>query len=62
MLQGPDEPRTLTQLRADIAATWLLTNTGDSPGEIVGGVPSPRAQVLVTVPVLSLAEGADHQV
>ncbi|GIU57288.1 hypothetical protein NicSoilC12_30370 [Arthrobacter sp. NicSoilC12] len=24
-LQGPDEPRTLAQLRADITATWLLT-------------------------------------
>ena len=23
-LQGPDEDRTLTQLRADIIATWLL--------------------------------------
>ncbi|WP_226761866.1 HNH endonuclease signature motif containing protein [Arthrobacter sp. SO3] len=46
-LQGPDEARTLTQLRADIAATLLLTGTA-------GGVPSPRAQVLITVPVLSL--------
>ncbi|WP_160668485.1 HNH endonuclease signature motif containing protein [Pseudarthrobacter sp. ATCC 49987] len=53
-LQGPDEARTLTQLRADIAATWLLTN-GLADGEVAGGgVPSPRAQVLVTVPVLSL--------
>ncbi|HEX9089750.1 MAG TPA: DUF222 domain-containing protein, partial [Arthrobacter sp.] len=60
-LQGPDEARTLTQLRADVAATWLLTTgltsgtegegAGGGPG---GGVPSPRAQVLVTVPVLSL--------
>ncbi len=49
-LQGPDEARTLSQLRADITATWLLTShtTG------TGGVPSPRAQVLITVPVLSL--------
>ena len=33
-LQGPDEARTLTQLRADIAATWLLTGGGttDGPG------------------------------
>ena len=30
-LQGPDEARTLTQLRADIAATWLLTG-GTSDG------------------------------
>ncbi|WP_442545871.1 DUF222 domain-containing protein [Arthrobacter sp. KN11-1C] len=86
-LQGPDETRTLAQLRADITATWLLTNTsggvpddgvgagGAGPGGAVpdgglpgggvpdggrvepglaGRVPSPRAQVLVTVPVLSL--------
>ncbi|WP_160665726.1 HNH endonuclease signature motif containing protein [Pseudarthrobacter sp. ATCC 49987] len=53
-LQGPDEVRTLTQLRADIAATWLLTS-GLADGEVAGGgVPSPRAQVLITVPVLSL--------
>ncbi|MCI0141042.1 HNH endonuclease [Arthrobacter bambusae] len=83
-LQGPDEPRTLAQLRADITATWLLTNTtggvpdgglagvvpdGGLPGVVpdgglagggraepglTGRVPSPRAQVLVTVPILSL--------
>jgi hypothetical protein len=72
-LQGPAEIRTLTQLRADIAATLLLTNnlpatatntsrqgtrddaSGDATGVgLSGGVPVPRAQVLVTVPVLSL--------
>ena len=105
-LQNPHEPRTLTQLRADITATWLLTNNtnttttshhpdripggiieggrlpggslpgglvddgvgmpggaggGSLPGGLVddgggvpGRVPFPRAQVLVTVPVLSL--------
>ncbi|MCX2746988.1 DUF222 domain-containing protein, partial [Arthrobacter sp. MI7-26] len=75
-LQGPHEARTLAQLRADITATWLLTNhttggtvTGGMPdgGTGAGGagpgrqgaggagrVPAPRAQVLVTVPVLSL--------
>jgi hypothetical protein len=88
-LQGPDEPRTLTQLRADLTATWLLTTgnqstestgtgggtadggtgtgagagaagggpgTGAGTGADVagGGVPVPRAQVLVTVPVLAL--------
>ncbi|MDQ0676733.1 hypothetical protein QFZ30_000115 [Arthrobacter pascens] len=62
-LQGPTEARTLTQLRADAAATWLLTNntTGDTAGSGTGGVtgtgsdvPSPTAQVLVTVPVMSL--------
>lgn len=46
-LQGPDESRTLTQLRADVAADWLLAG-------VVEGTPSPKAQVLVTVPVLSL--------
>ncbi|MGP4033245.1 DUF222 domain-containing protein [Pseudarthrobacter sp. 1C304] len=80
-LQGPEEPRTLTQLRADVAATLLLgantgngTGNGDSAdsgtaggagtaragsGHLDGrdwnsGVPVPRAQVLVTVPVMSL--------
>ena len=95
-LQGPDEDRTLTQLRADTMATWLLegtttdtggtttitgTGTGGTPiagtmrgistvgttttGSIAdgtraggttigGGVPSPKAQVLVTVPVFAL--------
>ena len=52
-LQGPDEARTLTQLRADVAATWLLTTGAEGEGA-GGGVLSPRAQVLVTVPVLSL--------
>ena len=104
-LQGPDEPRTLTQLRADVAATLFLNgNTGNGTDNIAGGgagegtdstgnpinntggpastghgidegpaaggdivredivvggvvggdVPVPRAQVLVTVPVMSL--------
>ncbi|XAS65244.1 DUF222 domain-containing protein [Micrococcaceae bacterium Sec5.8] len=72
-LQGPAETRTLTQLRADITAAWLLTGgtdrtdatggtdgtdgtdgTGGTGGTGTGGVPSPRAQVLITVPVLSL--------
>lgn len=46
-LQGPSEQRNLSQLRADTAATWLLAGVAE-------GVPSPKAQVLVTVPVLSL--------
>jgi hypothetical protein len=46
-MQGPDETRTLTQLRADTAANWLLG--GKTTEES-----SPRAQVLVTVPVFSL--------
>ncbi|MET4135262.1 DUF222 domain-containing protein [Pseudarthrobacter sp. PvP090] len=72
-LQGPDETRTLTQLRADIAATLLLNTgpciCGGTSGSPAGGgadngaggcegacgeVPVPRAQVLITVPVLSL--------
>ncbi|WP_314194282.1 DUF222 domain-containing protein [uncultured Arthrobacter sp.] len=63
-LQGPAESRTLTQLRADVAAGWLLTPaqgsdgppTGSVPADSTraGDVPSPRAQVLVTVPVFSL--------
>jgi hypothetical protein len=89
-LQGPDQHRTLTQLRADVLATALLSSGnllggGDlfgrgSPGHGTAGsdpdggmhpaahdpgrvpsldpgladVPTPRAQVLVTVPVFSL--------
>ncbi|WP_255770435.1 HNH endonuclease signature motif containing protein [Pseudarthrobacter sulfonivorans] len=101
-MQGPGEDRTLTQLRADNAATWLLGGTctsdvenitgenpnqtaplngaadglsamragigadglaggsagpGSGPGPGAGGgagVPSPRAQVLITVPVMAL--------
>ncbi|MFE4227925.1 DUF222 domain-containing protein [Arthrobacter sp. NPDC056886] len=46
-LQAPNESRTLAQLRADVAADWLLAGVAE-------GTPSPKAQVLVTVPVLSL--------
>ncbi|MCX6500491.1 MAG: DUF222 domain-containing protein [Arthrobacter sp.] len=56
-LQGPDEARTLSQLRADAAATWLLTHGTPDSGtglDLMCGVPSPRAQVLITVPALSL--------
>ncbi|WP_043418340.1 HNH endonuclease signature motif containing protein [Arthrobacter globiformis] len=77
-LQGPSETRTLTQLRVDAFAGWLLgpapgvggatddpptdsARAGDVPargtpaaGLLVGDVPSPAAQVLVTVPVFSL--------
>lgn len=82
-LQGPGEPRTLTQIRADVYATALLgrgnhhsianstanstsgTNGGDS-GTDTGGagnpgqVPSPRAEILVTVPVFSLLGATDE--
>ncbi|GAA1773372.1 hypothetical protein GCM10009712_21690 [Pseudarthrobacter sulfonivorans] len=87
-MQGPDEPRTLTQLRADNVARWLLGGSRPLPGNgggehvsagagiVAGGpgivpaalpavdgagpggpgvdVPSPRAQVLITVPVMAL--------
>jgi hypothetical protein len=81
-LQGPHEGRTLSQLRADTVATWLLGNniagagTGGMTGMTGGksetggigetglamgdGVPSPKAQVLVTVPVLSLLGVTDE--
>ena len=81
-LQGPDESRTLSQLRADVAAGWLLTSghstgscstgeTSDGTGSctgsgscgggcVTGHVPSPRAQVLITVPVLSLLGATDE--
>ncbi|WP_258804842.1 HNH endonuclease signature motif containing protein [Pseudarthrobacter sp. NS4] len=65
-LQGPEEARTLTQLRADIFAAALLGNgpshqsTPGDDDEPFGGstgpadVPVANAQVLVTVPVFSL--------
>ncbi|MFE5835632.1 DUF222 domain-containing protein [Arthrobacter sp. NPDC056493] len=71
-MQGPGEARTLTQLRADVAATWLLTaglehtpagtaaagngagDEGPAGSRSASGVPSPAAQVLITVPALSL--------
>ncbi|MDR6414377.1 hypothetical protein J2808_001105 [Pseudarthrobacter sulfonivorans] len=46
-LQSPTEARTLTQLRADTAAAWLLAGEAEL-------IPSPKAQVLVTVPVFAL--------
>jgi hypothetical protein len=49
-LQGPHESRTLTQLRADIAAGLLLGGANQNAGE----VPPPKVEVLVTVPVFSL--------
>jgi hypothetical protein len=65
-LQGPEETRTLTQLRTDLYGGWLLGGT-TSPGTvhpgtsgttgagIDTGLSSPiGAQVLVTVPVFSL--------
>ncbi|MFF1882620.1 HNH endonuclease [Pseudarthrobacter sp. NPDC058196] len=64
-LQSPAEPRTLTQLRADVAASLLL-GTGAAEGEdagntrCIGKIPTPRADVLVTVPVFSLLGPTDE--
>ncbi|GAB5080422.1 HNH endonuclease signature motif containing protein [Arthrobacter sp. AD-310] len=56
-LQNPEDPRTLTQLKADIFTHQLLT-TGAPPEPAAGlsptGAPTPRADVLVTVPVFAL--------
>ncbi|WP_255769049.1 HNH endonuclease signature motif containing protein [Pseudarthrobacter sulfonivorans] len=49
-LQGPEEPRTLSQIRADMAAGLLLGHTGQHLQKL----PVPKADVLVTVPVFSL--------
>jgi hypothetical protein len=58
-LQGPDESRTLTQIRADALATALL-GSGSGEGTNPGEVPPPRAQVLITVPVFSLLGATDE--
>ena len=55
-LQGPHEPRTLTQLRADIGGGLLLGGANQNPGE----VPAPKVEVLVTVPVFSLLGLSDE--
>ncbi|MGM9471348.1 DUF222 domain-containing protein [Pseudarthrobacter sp. YS3] len=49
-LQGPHEPRNLTQLRADTAAGLLLGSANRDAGDM----PTPKADVLVTVPVFAL--------
>ena len=69
-LQGSHETRTLTQLRADVFSIWLLGPApgldGAPAGSILAGgmqaadVPSPAAQVLVTVPVFSLLGQTDE--
>jgi hypothetical protein len=55
-LQGPDEPRTLTQIKVDEAARLLL----GAPGKNAEAGPSLKADVLVTVPVLSLFGATDE--
>ncbi|MGM9473679.1 DUF222 domain-containing protein [Pseudarthrobacter sp. YS3] len=57
-LQGPDEDRTMTQRRADIAANLLLGGDADNLTE--GVPPSPRAQVLLTAPIMSLLGATDE--
>lgn len=63
--QGPGEPRTLTQIRADNFASAILTSKtssgdgasaggGADAGTAAGSSSSVRAQVLVTVPVFAL--------
>lgn len=62
-LQGPDEDRTMTQMRADTVATWLLggdADGGTASNSIEAPSPSPRAEVLVTVPVMSLLGATDE--
>ncbi|MDR6791354.1 hypothetical protein J2X12_001004 [Pseudarthrobacter oxydans] len=84
--QGPHEPRTLTQLRADTFASAILTSGTNTSSSSRGSIDSPnvppdtstgagtgvgagtdttpsssiRAQVLVTVPVLSLMGVTDE--
>ncbi|MGM9470441.1 DUF222 domain-containing protein [Pseudarthrobacter sp. YS3] len=57
-LQGPDEDRTMTQMRADIAANLLLGGDADNLTE--GVPPSPRAQVLLTAPIMALLGATDE--
>lgn len=65
-LQGPDEFRTLTQVRTDVYAAALLGGGNGRPigddGETgnPGQVRTPRAEVLVTVPVFSLLGATDE--
>ncbi|TFD32981.1 HNH endonuclease [Cryobacterium cryoconiti] len=54
-LQGPDEPRTLAQLRADAFAALLID--GVTPAGLGRGI---RATVNVTVPVLTLLGRSDE--
>ncbi|MEV7634107.1 DUF222 domain-containing protein [Microbacterium sp. NPDC089318] len=55
-LQGPGEVRTLPQLRADAGANLLLGGTGPDLRKL----PSPKADVLVMVPVLSTLGVSDE--
>ena len=62
-LQGPDEPRTFAQLRADLHATALLaTYPAAGPGReaVERASAGIRAQVLMTVPAFSLMGVTDE--
>ncbi|CCQ44564.1 HNH endonuclease family protein [Pseudarthrobacter siccitolerans] len=68
-MQGPNEPRTLTQLKADTFAEAILGTGnnarsagagGDDSGAAAGPSSRIQAQVLVTVPVFSLEGMADE--
>ncbi|BCW20651.1 hypothetical protein NtRootA9_33590 [Arthrobacter sp. NtRootA9] len=77
-LQGPDETRTLSQLRPDVAAALLLnagngtaapgrhddgqqSGTGTDPYAVdLSKIPAPRADVLVTIPLLTLMGTTDE--
>jgi hypothetical protein len=54
-VQGPDEPRTLTQLRADVLADLLAKTNGADPA----GASSAAVEVLVTMDVKTLLGLAD---
>ncbi len=63
--QRPEEPRTLTQLRADVATELLLTGGGGAGGGGGGGPQEDRfagirPTVFVTVPVLTLLGHSDE--
>lgn len=53
-LQGPDEDRTLTQLRADVASDYL------QGAGLASGATGIRPTVMVTVPVLTLLGRSDE--
>ena len=61
-LQGPDEKRTLTQLRADVASDLLVHGglDGGFHGGLHGESSGIRPTVMVTVPVLTLLGRSDE--
>lgn len=67
-LQGPHEDRTLAHLRADVFAAAALrrdsgSGTGAGTDTVASGpadIPTPRTEVLVTVPVFSLLGMTDE--